>query len=65
MADRDEILARVQRAARHRAPAPADYVPPTSESSWERFAASVAKAGGEAHGPYAPHALSVRVTSSS
>ncbi len=61
MSDRDAILERVRRAARHRAPAPDRYRPPALAGGWETFAAGLAGVGGEAHGPYAPQALSVRL----
>lgn len=61
MADRDAILERVRRAALHRAPEPERRAPHTEAASWDAFAGSLAAAGGEAHGPFAPHALRVRL----
>jgi hypothetical protein len=61
VADREDILERVRRAARHRAQAPARYEPVPQGGGWEAFATRLGQVGGEAHGPYAPQALGVRL----
>jgi len=57
MSERDEILARVRSAARRRAGHPGPHRPPPLAGGWSALAASLAQAGGEAHGPYPSHAL--------
>jgi L-lactate dehydrogenase complex protein LldG len=52
-AARARILAAVGAAARHAAPHPGRHPAPPLDASWSAFAASLAAAGGEAHGPFA------------
>ncbi|MEN8160777.1 MAG: hypothetical protein ABFS41_11960, partial [Myxococcota bacterium] len=61
MADREAIIERVRRAARHRATVPDAYAPPPLPGSWETFAASLTGVGGEAHGPWPRHELGRRL----
>jgi L-lactate dehydrogenase complex protein LldG len=61
VADRETILERVRRAARHRAGAPDAYAPPSLPGSWDTFAASLAGVGGQAHGPWPRHELARRL----
>jgi L-lactate dehydrogenase complex protein LldG len=55
--EREDILARVRRGAKRRAVHPGMHPPPALAGGWESFAATLAEVGGEAHGPFAPHAL--------
>jgi L-lactate dehydrogenase complex protein LldG len=57
VAEREEILARVRHAAKRRALHPGPHPPPPLAGGWERFAATLSEVGGEAHGPFPPHAL--------
>ena len=57
MSERDDILARVRRGAARRALHPGPHPAPTLDGSWEVFAKGLARVGGEAHGPFAPHVL--------
>ena len=57
MSERDDILARVRQGALRRAPHPGLHPPPALPGGWDVFAAALARVGGEAHGPYSPHAL--------
>jgi L-lactate dehydrogenase complex protein LldG len=59
MAERDEILARVQRGALRRAAHPGPHPPPALPVGWDVFATALARVGGEAHGPFPQHALGV------
>jgi L-lactate dehydrogenase complex protein LldG len=57
VSERDAILARVRRGAGRRALHPGLHPPPELPGGWDTFAATLASVGGEAHGPFAPHAL--------
>jgi L-lactate dehydrogenase complex protein LldG len=57
VSEREDILARVRRGAKRRALHPGPHPPPPLGGGWERFAATLAEVGGEAHGPVAQHAL--------
>jgi len=57
MADREDILARVARGALRRALHPGTHPAPALPGGWSVFAATLARVGGEAHGPYPQHAL--------
>jgi hypothetical protein len=57
MSERDEILERVRQGALRRAPHPGAHPPPALAGGWDVFAAALSRAGGEAHGPFAPHQL--------
>src|SRR5688572_20370604 len=57
MSERDEILERVRRGARRKAAHPGAHPPPALPGGWGAFAAALARAGGEAHGPFPLHAL--------
>jgi hypothetical protein len=57
VSEREDILARVRRGAKRRALHPGEHPPPPLAGGWERFAATLAEVGGEAHGPFAPHLL--------
>ena len=57
MSERDDILTRVRRGAQRRAVHPGPHPAPSLPGGWETFAAMLARVGGEAHGPFAPHAL--------
>ena len=57
MSERDDILARVRRGALRRAAHPGPHPLPALPSGWDVFAAMLARVGGEAHGPFAAHAL--------
>lgn len=51
MSARDDILARVRRAAGHRAAHPGAHPPPEIAGGFALFAATLTSVGGEAHGP--------------
>jgi len=57
LSERDDILARVRRGALRRAAHPGPHPAPALPGGWEVFAAMLARVGGEAHGPFAPHTL--------
>jgi L-lactate dehydrogenase complex protein LldG len=57
MSERDDILERVRRGARRGATHPGPHPAPSLAGGWQTFAAMLARVGGEAHGPFAPHAL--------
>ncbi len=57
MSERDDILARVRRGALRRARHPGLHPAPPLAGGWPAFAAALASAGGEAHGPFPSHAL--------
>jgi hypothetical protein len=57
VSERDEILERIRRGAQRRAAHPGAHPPPALPGGWSAFAAALARAGGEAHGPFARHAL--------
>src|SRR5688572_18255642 len=62
MSERDDILARVQRGALRRAPHPGPHPAPALPGGWGVFAATLARVGGEAHGPFPQHALGAALT---
>jgi L-lactate dehydrogenase complex protein LldG len=62
VADRETILERVRRAARHRAEAPARYEPFPQTGGWQDFATRLGQVGGEAHGPYKRAVLGLRIS---
>jgi L-lactate utilization protein LutC len=57
VSERDDILARVRAGARRRAAHPGPHPAPALAGGWDAFAAELARAGGEAHGPVAKHTL--------
>jgi L-lactate dehydrogenase complex protein LldG len=57
MAEREDILARVERGAERRASHPGAHPPPDLPGGWDAFARMLARVGGEAHGPVPKHAL--------
>jgi len=57
MSERDDILTRVRHGALRRAAHPGPHPAPALPGGWDVFAAMLARVGGEAHGPFAPHAL--------
>jgi len=57
VSERDDILARVRQGAPRRTRHPGLHPPPALPGGWDVFAAALAGVGGEAHGPYSPHAL--------
>jgi len=57
MSERDDILARVQRGVLRRGQHPGAHPPPDLPGGWSAFAATLARVGGEAHGPFPQHAL--------
>jgi hypothetical protein len=62
MSERDDILARVRHAALRRAAHPGPHPAPGLPGGWDSFAAMLTRVGGEARGPFAPHALSAALT---
>lgn len=57
MSERDDILARIQRGALRRAAHPGPHPAPALPEGWSAFAGALGRVGGEAHGPFPPHAL--------
>ena len=57
MSEREEILARIRRGTPRRALHPGPHPAPALPGGWSVFAAALARVGGEAHGPFAHHAL--------
>jgi L-lactate dehydrogenase complex protein LldG len=57
MSEREDILARISRGSLRRAAHPGPHPAPVLPGGWSVFAAALARVGGEAHGPFAHHAL--------
>ena len=61
MTGRERVLDAVRSAVRHSVSMPGAHPAPALDGSFATFAARLAEAGGEAHGPFAPDALGAAV----
>jgi L-lactate dehydrogenase complex protein LldG len=61
MSAREQVLAAVRRAVQHSASHPGAHPAAPLDAGFGAFATSLAEAGGEAHGPFAPGALGAAV----